>query len=75
MRAVNAATARCYQHGAAGPWQVVTLIDGIVLLMAGDDDEMHVYDKSHVSTLRQRHQSSIVYTRAVINMYIEPISN
>jgi len=24
-RAVNAATARCYQHGAAGPWQVVTL--------------------------------------------------
>jgi len=23
-RAVNAATAMCYQHGAAGPWQVVT---------------------------------------------------
>ena len=25
-RAVNAATARRYQHGAAGPWQAVTLI-------------------------------------------------
>jgi len=35
--------ARCYQHGAAGPWQVVTLIAGSIrqsLLMAGDDDEM-----------------------------------
>jgi len=33
----------CYQHGAAGPWQVVTLIAGSKrrsLLMAGDDDEM-----------------------------------
>jgi len=42
-RDVNAATARCYQHGAAGPWQVVTLIAGSKqrsLLMAGDDDEM-----------------------------------
>jgi len=29
-RAVNAATARCYQHGAARPWQVVTVIAGIV---------------------------------------------
>ena len=40
---VNAATARCYQHGAARPWQVVTLIAGSKrrsLLMAGDDDEM-----------------------------------
>ena len=35
--------ARCYQHGAAGPWQVVTLIAGSKrrsLLMAEDDDEM-----------------------------------
>ena len=35
--------ARCYKHGAAGPWQVVTLIAGSKrrsLLMAGDDDEM-----------------------------------
>jgi len=31
----------CYQHGAAGPWKVVTLIAGSKrrsLLMAGDDD-------------------------------------
>jgi len=27
-RAVYPATARCYQHGAAGPWQVVTLTAG-----------------------------------------------
>ena len=35
--------ARCYQHGAAGPWQVVTLIAGgkwRSLLLAGNDDEM-----------------------------------
>ena len=35
--------ARCYQHGATGPWQIVTLIDGSKrwsLSMAGDDDEM-----------------------------------
>jgi len=43
--AANAATASCYQHHAAGPWQVVTLIaDSNLkrrsLLMAGDDDEM-----------------------------------
>ena len=33
----------CYQHGAAGPWQVATLIAGSKrrsLLMAGDDDEV-----------------------------------
>jgi len=37
------ATAKCYQLGAAGPLQVVTLIAGskrLSLLMAGDDDEM-----------------------------------
>jgi len=39
-RVVNAATARCYQHGTAGPWQVVTLtVDyrtlGIVLFIPG----------------------------------------
>jgi len=35
--------ARCYQHGAAELWQVVTLTAGSKrrsLLMAGDDDEM-----------------------------------
>jgi len=39
----NAPTARCCQHGTAGPWQVVTLIADSKqrsLLMAGDDDEM-----------------------------------
>jgi len=42
-RAVNAATSRCYQHGAAGTVQVVTLNAGSKrrsLLMAGDDNEM-----------------------------------
>jgi len=42
-RAVNAATARCYKHGAVGPWQVVTLIAGTKrrsLLMAGDNDDV-----------------------------------
>jgi len=36
-------SARCYQHGAAGPWQVVTLVAGSKwqsLLMARDDDKM-----------------------------------
>jgi len=47
-RSVNAATANCYQHGATGPWQVVTLIAGFKrrsLLMAGDDDEMFMTKK------------------------------
>ena len=37
------ATARCYQHGAAGPWKVMTRVAGSKrrsLLTAGDDDEM-----------------------------------
>jgi len=40
-RAVDAATARCYQHRAAGPWQVVTLVAGSKqqsLSTAGDDE-------------------------------------
>ena len=35
--------AGCYQHGATGPWKVVTLTAGSArrsLLMAEDDDEM-----------------------------------
>jgi len=38
-------TARYYQHGAAGLWQVVTLIAGSKrqsLLMAGDNNEMFI---------------------------------
>jgi len=45
LRVVTAATARCYHHGAAGAWQLVTLIAGSKrrsLLMAGDDDEVFI---------------------------------
>ena len=37
-RAVNAATAGFYQHGATGPWQVIAGSKRRSLLMAGDDD-------------------------------------
>jgi len=58
-RAFNAATGRCYQHGAAGPWQVVTLIAGSKrrsLLMARDDDEMFITRSLNVTpkTTEQR---------------------
>jgi len=59
---VNAATARCYQHGAAGSWQVVVLIAGIKrrsLLMAEDDDEMFVTRSFNV-TLKTTEQHLIV---------------
>jgi len=42
-RAVNAATARCYQHSATGLWQVVTHTASSKqrsMLMVGDNDEM-----------------------------------
>ena len=44
--------ARCYQHGAIGPWQVVTLIAGSKqwsLLMAGDDDKMFMTSSRNVT--------------------------
>jgi len=44
---------RCYQHGAAGPWQVVTPIVGskrLSLLMAGDDDEMFMTRSLNVTS-------------------------
>jgi len=44
--------ARCYQHGADGLWQVVTLIAGSKrqsLLMAGGDDEMFMTRSLHVT--------------------------
>ena len=50
--AVNAATARCYQHGVARWCQVVTLTAGSKrrsLLMAGDDDEMFMARSFHVT--------------------------
>ena len=57
--AVNAATAKCYQHGAAGPWQLVTLVAGNKrrsLLMAADDDEMYMTRSLNVTpkTTEQR---------------------
>jgi len=64
-RPVNAATARCYQHGAAGPWQVLTFTTGSKwrsLLMAGDDDECLWQDVSTLRlnvTLRQRQQNFV----------------
>ena len=54
-RAVNGATARCYQHGSAGLWQVVTLTVGSKrrrLLMAGDDDEMFMTRSYNVTPKR-----------------------
>ena len=43
--ALNATISSCYQHGAAGLWQVVTVTAGSKrrsLLMAGDDCELHM---------------------------------
>jgi len=69
-RAVNAATARCYQYRAAGLWQVVTLIAGSKrrsLLMPGDDDEMfmtrnlNVTPKTTEQHLIVRSDKSVAY--------------
>ena len=66
---VNAATARCCQHGAAGLWQVVTLYTYSCkrrsLLMAGDDDDKksQCYAKEW-----QRQQNNIFFYYAVINL-------
>jgi len=60
LREINAVTGyRCYQHGAAGPWQVVTLTAGSrrrSLLMSGDDDEMFMTRSLNVTpkTTEQR---------------------
>jgi len=57
--AVSSATARCYQHGAARPWQIVTLIADSKWrssLMAGDGDEMFMTRSLNVTpkTTEQR---------------------
>jgi len=60
--AIIAATARCYQRSAAGPWQVVTLITGSKrqsLLMAGDNDEVFMTRNLNV-TLKKTEQYSIL---------------
>jgi len=68
--AVNAVTARRYQHGTAGLWQVVTLISDSKrpsLLMAGDDDEMfmmrslNVTPKTTEQHLIARRDKSVAY--------------
>jgi len=62
--------ARCYQHGATEPWQVVTLIAGSKrrsLLTAGDDDEMfmtrsfNVTPKTTEQHLIVRSDKSVAY--------------
>ena len=53
----------CYQHGAAGPWQVVTLIAGSKqrsLLMAGDDDDEMFMTRSLNVTPKTTEQHLIV---------------
>jgi len=54
--------ARCYQHGAAGPWQVVTLIAGSKrrsLLMPGDDEKMLMTRRLNVTPqTTERHLSA-----------------
>jgi len=77
-RAVNAATARCYQHGAAGPWQNVTLIAGSKrrsLLMARDDDEtmtrsLNVTPKTTEQHLIVRSDKCVAYVtnKTVLNV-------
>jgi len=56
-RALSSATARCYQHGAAGLWQVGDTRRN--LLMAGDDDEVFMTRNLNV-TLKTRVQHSAV---------------
>jgi len=69
-RVVNAATVSCYQHGAAGRWQFVTLIAGSKrrsLLIAGDDGEMfmtrslNVTPKTTEQHLIARNDKSVAY--------------
>ena len=69
-RTVTLRPARCYQHGAAGPWQVVTLIAGSKrrsLLIARDDDEMfmtrsiNVKPKTTEQHLIARSDKSVAY--------------
>jgi len=62
--------ARCYQHGVAGPWQVVTLTAGSKRgswLMACDDDEMfmtksfNITPKTTEQHLIVRNDKSVAY--------------
>ena len=62
--------ARCYQHGAAGLWQVVTVTAASKrrsLLMAGDNDEIfmtrsfNVMPKTTEQHLTARSDKSVAY--------------
>ena len=73
--AVNAATVRCYQCGAARPWQVVTIIAGTKqrgLLMAGDDVEvfmtrsLNVTPKKTEQNLIIRCDKSVAYVKGCL---------
>jgi len=55
--------AKCYQHGAAGPWQVVTHIAGSKrrsLLMAVDYDEMFMIRNFNVTPKKTEQHSVVV---------------
>jgi len=63
--------ARCYQHGAAGPWQVVTLIAGSKrrsLLMAGDDDKMFMTKSLNVTPATTEQHLSVRSNKSVYPM-------
>ena len=68
-RVMRAVTARCYQHGSAGPWQVVTLTASSKrrsLLMAGDDEmftrrSLNVTPKTTEQHLSVRSDKSVAY--------------
>jgi len=65
LHAVNAATARCYQHGAARLWQVVMLIAGSKrrsLLMQRDGGEVFVTRSLNV-TVRQKNRTAFNCTQ------------
>ena len=63
--------ARCYQHGVAGQWQVVTLIAGSKqrsLLMAEENDEMFMTTKAtkqHLVTMQRFNQKPRIIKTAL----------
>ena len=57
-RVVNGATAKCYTHSCAGPWQV----GGVVCCSRKTDDEMLMTRSLNVA-LKATEQNLIVYTQ------------
>ena len=65
--------ARCYQQGAAGPWQVVTLIAGSKrrsLLMTGDDDEMFMTRSLNVTPKTTEQHLIVCSDKSVANVNV-----